>query len=196
MFSQAYKEYGIAHSDISYVFKQSTTGFSGAIQIGPTGRGSPSNDPSASGRDHFATINQNGITILQPGFYSISAQFLMHLKFNPSNNSSFLFKLSQGSTNSQIQLGYSNFSGGTYSNLENGFLIADYPYLSASPLATQVMTSLFSTTSTFEFRGLCSFHSTKLRLNANDFVGFSRVFNGSTTFDWIMNGGLWVEKLS
>lgn len=194
MLTQPYKEYGFAHNDISYVFKQSTTGFSGIMETGAFGRGTVSLDPSASGRDHFASINSNGFTILKTGYYAVTAQFLLYLKFNPSNGSSFLMTLGIGST--QVQLGYNSYSGGTYTGIVNNFLLCDYPYLSASPLASQVMTAALITTTTFEVRGLCSYHSTKLRLSSGDTIRFSKVFNGSTTFDWIMNGGIWVEKLS
>jgi hypothetical protein len=194
MLTQPYKEYGLAHSDISYDFRQSSSGFSGRIPIGPAFRGL-SQDPSSSGRNHFAIIDNEKIRITKTGFYAVTAQFLLYLKFNPSNGSSFLMTLGIGSS-AQAQLGYTGYSGGTYSGLVNNFLQMNYQYLSAAPLETQVMTAAFNTTTTFEVRGLCSYHSTKLRLNENDNIDFTRIFNGTTTFDWIMNGNLWVEKLS
>lgn len=196
MFSVPYKEYGIAHNNFNFVFKQSASNFDTIIPFGEPNRGNVSFDPSASAiRDHFCTISDKFV-INKAGYYSISMSFLMYLKFSVPNLTSFGTALFIN-TNPIGRIAF-DYPDGSFANVVNEFLFTDYSYVS-SPLSTQVMTRLFSTTPpTFECRGLFSYYSIKLRLQPGDEISFRRFLAsfGTVNFDWIMNGNIWVEKLS
>lgn len=199
LLNQDRREYGVAYSAINAIKTSNLATGSEQLILNP-GRGelTPTVDPSRNrpiNGNHFCFINQDEIRIINSGNYVVALNSLFYTKFNPPNPSSFLIQLTIGSS-AVVNLGYGNYNGSTYTNLENDFILNGYSYVDSSTLTVK---SLLKTTntSTFEYAGNLQYYSDYLLLEPDDKIKINLLYLGVTVpFELYMNGMIMVEKVS